>query len=170
MVFPRRWTATWFAFGLLLAGGCDPTRADDGPGDEPAEAARRVSDDPVVYEVTIGSEGDALLYDVRRFTVEAESLVRLTLVNSSSPAKGMLHNWLLVMPGTEDAVAAQGLVAGYYRSWVPESEDVLASGRALKAGERELIEFRAPSQAGSYPYLCTIPGHAQTMRGVMLVE
>lgn len=158
--------------GLLVAAviqsGCSDTsaRADE---EKLEPAARRVSEDPVVYQVSIGNAGDALLYDVRRFTVEVGSIVRLTLANTSSPAKMMLHNWLLVEPGSETLVAAQGLRAGYYRGWVPDLPVVLASTRALKPGERQTIELSAPEEPGDYPYLCTIPGHAKTMRGVMVV-
>ena len=36
-------------------------------------------------------------------------------------------------------------------------------------GEEEVIEFTAPTEPGIYPYICTFPGHALLMRGMMHV-
>jgi azurin len=38
----------------------------------------------------------------------------------------------------------------------------------LDHGQSEVISFTAP-EPGDYPYVCTFPGHAQLMRGVMKV-
>ena len=32
------------------------------------------------------------------------------------------------------------------------------------------ITFTAPAAPGSYPYICTFPGHWRIMRGVLVVE
>jgi hypothetical protein len=39
----------------------------------------------------------------------------------------------------------------------------------LNPHEKDEIKFTAPTKPGIYPYVCTFPGHALTMRGVMKV-
>jgi azurin len=53
---------------------------------------------------------------------------------------------------------------------VPESSDILCHTRLLDAGQRTTVYFNAPKTPGRYPYLCTFPGHAQIMRGLLIVE
>jgi len=63
-------------------------------------------------------------------------------------------------------MGAQGFATGF----VPESEDILWASKLLDNGKEEIIEFSAPSTPGDYPYICSFPGHALVMRGVMHVK
>ncbi len=56
------------------------------------------------------------------------------------------------------------------RQFVPESEDVIAHTLLLEPQKSDTIYFTAPDQPGEYEYLCTFPGHATLMRGVLRVE
>lgn len=81
-------------------------------------------------------------------------------VNFSNPAN-VPHNWVMVQPGTEDAVAAAAGPDGV----VPEgTEGVIVAGAPIAAGGEPISVPATP--AGTYPYLCTVPGHYQAgMRG-----
>jgi azurin len=84
----------------------------------------------------------------------------------------MLHNLVIVRPGTADAVAAAALALGLegaQNGYVPDAEDVLFHTALLEPGETERIFFTAPSAPGEYTYVCTFPGHAVAMRGTMRV-
>ena len=97
--------------------------------------------------------------------------VALTVVNPDS----MPHNWVLTKP---DALETVSLLSAkmaaesdaYSRHYVPESPDILCHTRLLDVGQRTTVYFNAPKTPGRYPYLCTFPGHAQIMRGVLIVE
>jgi azurin len=52
---------------------------------------------------------------------------------------------------------------------VPDSAEILHHTKLVQAGEQDVIEFTAPTEAGDYPYLCTYPGHWAIMNGVMKV-
>lgn len=87
----------------------------------------------------------------------------------------MPHNWVLTKVGAADAVArlADKMVAqpdAFGRHYVPESDDILCHSRVLLPRTRTTLYFRAPAAPGRYPYLCTFPGHAQIMRGELVVD
>jgi azurin len=87
----------------------------------------------------------------------------------------MPHNWVLVKPGTAEAVGglADRLITepdAMSRSYVPDSPDILCHTRILDPLKSMTIHFNAPAQPGRYPYMCTFPGHWVLMRGVLVVE
>jgi len=121
-----------------------------------------------VAEITIAAVVERMLFDVVEFKVKAGQPVSLTLVNPDF----MPHNLLIVKPGTIENVAARAIdlgAEGFARHFVPDTGDVLHATRMLKQGEKQTLEFNAPAEAGDYPYVCTFPGHAQLMRGLMKV-
>lgn len=103
--------------------------------------------------------------------VKAGEAIALTLNNPDI----MQHNWVLLKPGTTDAVGklANDLAAdpdGFQHNYVPDSTDILAYTRVVDPAKSTTIHFTAPADKGSYPYICTFPGHWTIMRGVLVVE
>ena len=41
--------------------------------------------------------------------------------------------------------------------------------KMIDAGQKEVIEFTAPTKPGDYEFVCTFPGHWTVMNGVMKV-
>jgi azurin len=121
------------------------------------------------HEQTIESIGETMQYNVTSFTVKAGQKVHLTLKNNGkTPA--MVHNFVLVKPGTEEAVAQAGAAAGEASGYVkPGDPNVLASSPLARPQQTVDFTFTAPA-AGTYPYICTFPGHYQTMKGTLTVE
>ena len=81
------------------------------------------------------------------------------------------HNLLIVKPGKADEVAKMAInlgEKGISKQWRPDTELILWGSKTLNHKEEDLIKFIAP-QPGNYPYVCTFPGHAMMMRGVMKV-
>lgn len=117
-------------------------------------------------KLAIGSKGEEMLFDKGKLTVKAGSQVALTFKNSSTT---MQHNWVLVKPGTVDAVAQGAIEAGAANGWLPKSADILANTKLLDPKKSETITFTAPKEPGEYPYVCTFPGHAALMKGVLVV-
>ena len=74
---------------------------------------------------------------------------------------------------SEVGKAANELIAdpdAVLRQYVPESPDVLAYTDIVNPNEDFTIYFRAPKEAGTYPYLCTFPGHWLVMNGELVVK
>ncbi len=140
----------------------------------PAEGAvaslpAAVPDDRAVREVVVRAVPHTLRFDVEAFYVRAGSAVRLVLENPDE----MPHNLLICTgePGIELRVAEMvySLPDPLGAEYVPDTEHVLAATRLLEPGESDTVLFEAPAEPGEYPYVCTVPGHAQTMRGIMRV-
>jgi azurin len=124
--------------------------------------------DPVVLKV---QAGNALNYIQKELKAKAGRSVSLTFENPDV----MPHNWVLVKPGTEEKVGAAAALMvsmpdGADRHYVPASPEVIVHTRLLDPGKKTTIYFTAPKEPGRYPYLCSFPGHAQLMRGVLVVE
>ena len=109
-----------------------------------------------------------LKYDVTNFEIKAGSKVRLIFNNNDD----MTHNVVIVTPGSADEVASLSLKLGLKGSelnYVPTSSKVLFHTALLQPGTSESIFFVAPSTPGEYTFVCTFPGHASVMRGIIKV-
>ena len=151
--------------GGLLAGSTLLVACGGGEAPTPTPAA---SGEPVTVE--IASKGDALAYDKDTLEVPAGSKVTLVMKNNASPGSGVYHNWVLVRPGTADAVAADGIAAGEANSYLkPNDNRVIAHTALAKEGQTVQVTFDAPPR-GTYDFVCTFPGHATLMRGKFIVR
>jgi uncharacterized cupredoxin-like copper-binding protein len=79
-------------------------------------------------------------------TVPAGAEVTLTLTNGGT----IEHNWVL-------------LDAGYQAAAPFDADDQanVAAETKVAAGEVQTFSFTAPSEAGSYQIVCSIPGHLE---------
>ena len=109
-----------------------------------------------------------LKYDVSNFEVKAGSKVRLIFNNNDD----MTHNVVITAPGAADEVGSLALKMGLKGSemnYVPSSNKVLFHTGLLQPETSESIYFVAPSTPGEYMFVCTFPGHAAVMRGIIKV-
>ena len=118
--------------------------------------------------VTMGTE-PGLKFDIKEFKVTAGSKVKLVFNNNDD----MLHNLLIVNPGKADEIGQQAVnlgLDGLGKSFIPESEEILFHTNLMQPHTSDAIYFEAPTKPGVYQYVCTFPGHADIMRGLMIVE
>lgn len=109
-----------------------------------------------------------LKYDVTNFEVKAGSKIRLIFNNNDD----MTHNVVIVKPGSADDVANLALqlgLKGSQMSFVPNNANVLFHTSLLQPESSESIYFSAPLTPGEYTFICTFPGHASVMRGIIKV-
>ena len=119
--------------------------------------------------VELSSVGDTMAYDKTLLEAKPGQSVSLTFHNvATSPA--MQHDWVLVKPGKEEAVATAAIAAGPGKDYMPDSPDILAHTKLTKPGESDSITFKAPDVPGDYPYICTYPGHFALMKGILRVQ
>ena len=123
------------------------------------------------HSVMIKTNTGTLAYDTDLVEVTPGASVAVTLENNDD----LQHNIVfLSVPGEEsgarlalDAINLGG--EGMARNWIPESDSILAASNMVNPHESARIFFRAPDRDESYPYVCTFPGHAQVMKGMMAV-
>lgn len=110
-----------------------------------------------------------LKFDTETISVKAGARVRLVFRNTDD----MLHNFVLCAPGKGQAVGAAALALGLdgpAKNYTPDSDDVLYHTALVQPGATDTIYFTAPTAPGDYDYICSFPGHAALMKGVLRVE
>ncbi len=147
----------------------DPAPAPAVPAPAPAAPDAAASD---VAKVKIGVLPAQMKYDKTEFEVKAGQKVMLLLENKTCPLQ---HNICILKPGSKDKVAMAAMQAVADPNFMKNNcmldiPEILVKGNKLVGiGQSDLLEFTAPA-AGDYPYLCTFPGHAMLMFGVMHVK
>jgi len=84
----------------------------------------------------------------------------------------MPHNLVFAQPGSANAIGMAAIALGaegFAKAFIPESDQILMASKLLASKEEQVMEFKVPSKAGDYDYLCTFPGHHLLMRGIMKV-
>ena len=137
-----------------------PPAASTAAAPAPSTAAQKV-------EIQIESVKNTMAYDKTKLTVPTGAEVHLVLVNHAT-MQTLPHNWVLVQPGTQAKVAAQGLAEAPDAGWVVEGPNVLAYTPLAPPGGTTEVTFTAPAP-GTYPYICTVPGHYMMMKGTLTV-
>lgn len=110
-----------------------------------------------------------LKFDQTRLTVKAGAHVRLVFRNGDD----MLHNFVLCSPGTGQTVGLAALALGLdgaAKNFIPESNDILYHTALTLPEGSDTIFFTAPIATGDYDYICSFPGHAALMKGILRVE
>jgi azurin len=118
--------------------------------------------------VVVGTQ-PGLKFDASLITLKAGARVRLVFRNSDD----MLHNFVLCAPGRGGAVGEAAMamgVAGPAKHYVPDSSDVLFHTALAAPGDSDTIYFTGPKEPGDYDFICSFPGHAMLMKGVLKVE
>ncbi len=119
-------------------------------------------------ELSIASDGDQLTFSPMELSCRSGAHVRLTFHNAARYVS-FEHNWVLIAPHSFDAVVAGALAAGAGNGWVQVNDPrVLAHTRMCARGQMATVEFIAPA-AGDYLFICSYPGHAESMWGVLHV-
>ena len=136
-----------------------------GGGSSPSQPTQASSSGgPVTLD--IGSKGEELLYDKDKLQAPAGSKITLNFKNNST---ALSHNWVLVKPGTQDSVSAAGITAGEAKGYIPDNPNIIVHTPLTKPGQTDTITFDAPAP-GSYPYVCTFPGHSVLMKGTLTIQ
>ena len=151
------------------ATGPVPTRpAVASPVAKPATSA---ADGSVLLEIGTATGATEFRYDTETLEAPAGSKIKLKLSNKTDPKDEVGHNWVLVKPGQEDSVLANGIAAGDDKDWLnTDDPGIIAYTRLIEGGQSDTITFDAPPP-GTYTYLCTFPDHyAGGMQGTLTIK
>jgi azurin len=143
--------------------------AETVPKPEPQPAAAAPAKPQQHVELNIASVANTMAFDKKELAVPAGAEVHLVFKNNSTMIT-LPHSWVLVKPGTEASVAAAGLKLGEQAGYIDvRDRDMLVHTPMAKPGETTEVAFTAP-EPGTYPYICTVPGHYMLMKGVLTVN
>ncbi len=141
---------------------------------EIAESAKHMTTIPESWNgkvdetITVGTV-PGLKFDTQLIQVKAGSKIRLVFNNNDD----MLHNLLIVQPGTVSKVGEAALnmgLKGPNMGYIPEMDDVLYHTGILQPESSETIYLQVPRKKGDYHFVCTFPGHYLVMNGIFRVK
>lgn len=122
-----------------------------------------------VVEIDIASDGDRLVFIPDHLTCATGVHVRLRFRHLGEIIDDP-HDWVLLKPGMESAFLAvadneqdDGVVIP-----LDARNMVIAATPLCARGKTVTVEFTAPAP-GEYPFVCSVPGHGETMRGILTV-
>ncbi len=118
--------------------------------------------------------GDDMKFSVTEITAKPGETIRIQLKNVGTlPKMAMAHNVVVLKPTTKlvefNGAAAQARDTNF----VPPAmkTEVVAATALAGPGETVDVTFKVPAAAGSYPFMCTFPGHFTAgMKGTLVVK
>jgi azurin len=139
------------------------------PAPAPAAAPTVTPDEAGVVHVT---STDQMRFSAGRISTKAGQTITIELKNAGTLAKeAMGHNLVVLKPGIDPMAFAMKAVSAKATDYIPAdaADQVIAHTKLLGPGESDTIKFAAPAP-GTYPFVCTFPGHAAIMNGQLVVE
>jgi azurin len=118
--------------------------------------------------------GDDMKYSLT--TIEAKPGETLHVVLKSVgtiPKIAMAHNFVLLALTADPVEFTKAAMMAQATEYVPQDQKakIVASTKLAGPGETVDVTFKVPAKAGSYPFLCTFPGHfAAGMKGQLVVK
>jgi putative heme-binding domain-containing protein len=142
---------------------------------KPTAAENRFDRNPAIKVVNIECVAERMLFTITDFAVKPGQPVKLVFKNSDATD----HNLVIVKPG---ALADVGMAANEMAKdprnaasdfVPPQKRDQIIHATAMigptRASQIHVLRFKAPTETGVYPYVCTFPGHWVIMNGLMVV-
>jgi azurin len=175
---------------LAACGGGDkapppPVPADPAPAPAPAPAQPGAPAAPAAQPAAVAlppatpdaqgvvhlTGNDQMRFSTNRIEVKAGAKIKIELKNAGALPKDVMgHNLIVLKPGSDvNAFAARGITLKASDYIPPNAPEVIAHTRLLGPGESQVLEFDVPGP-GTYPFLCSFPGHVGLMNGQLVVQ
>lgn len=160
--------------GFLTITSCG--KKETAPTEESTEvtepSTEGVQPAPTEENVLLIEGNDQMQFSTNELKAVAGKPIKLTLKHvGKTPKEAMGHNLVILQEGTDQAAFALKANEAKATDYIPESEkaSVIAHTKLLGGGEEDTIEFTIDKK-GSYPFICSFPGHVAMMKGVLIVE
>lgn len=113
-------------------------------------------------------------FSVTRIEATPGESLKVVLHNKGTlPKEAMGHNWVLLTAGTDPLAYCTAAVAAKATDYIPASEasKVIVHTKLLGPKQVDEVSFKAPTEPGEYPFVCSFPAHAMSgMKGVLVVK
>jgi plastocyanin len=132
-----------------------------------ASAPALLAQEPV--QINLKTLTAQMKFDLSELVVSPGTKVKLLFENPDD----MPHNVVFCQPGTNVEQLVMKMLEkpeeALKNNFLPDDPKVWLKSRLLNPHEKQVIEFTAPEKPGNYPYVCSFPGHAASMQGVLRV-
>jgi plastocyanin len=122
-------------------------------------------------QILLSTQGDDISFDKREIEASVDRPLAIQFTNRASRDSAIVHNTVVLQPGTEEIVFAKLAEVDYELAKLAGHPAILALGAPLQPGQSETLVIKFPA-AGTYPFVCLMPGHGDMMgmKGVILVK
>lgn len=160
---------------VLMAGPVASAAEQEKPKPAPAAAAQTkpkpaAASGVRTVEIT---GGDDMKYNVTEIPAKAGETLRIRLTSKGTlPKVAMAHNVVVLKAGAKQLDFVNAAAMARATDFIPPDMKDQVIGATGLAGPGETVEVtvKIPA-AGSYPYVCTFPGHfAAGMRGTIVAK
>ena len=128
--------------------------------------------DPVRTVDIIGS--DDMKFNLTTIAARRGETLRIRLISKGViPKVAMAHNVVVLKLGTDVLMLLKDGAPHRATDFIsPAMQDAVVAKTPLAGpGETVQVSFTVPSKPGSYPFICTFPGHYQAgMKGILVVK
>lgn len=118
--------------------------------------------------------GDDMKYSVTTIPAKPGETLRIRLTSKGTlPKIAMAHNVVVLKLGSKQIDFVNAAATARATDFIPPDmkDQVLAATTLAGPGETVETTLKVPATAGSYPFVCTFPGHfAAGMRGNIVVK
>lgn len=160
--------------GFLTITSCG--KKETAPVEEQTETSTEGEQAPVAApaeeNVLVIEGNDQMQFNTNELKAVAGKPIKLTLKHVGKiPKEAMGHNLVILQEGTDQSAFALKANDAKATDYIPESEkaSIIAHTKLLGGGEEDTIEFTIDKK-GSYPFICSFPGHVAMMKGTLVVE
>jgi azurin len=126
---------------------------------------------PRVVEI-IGT--DDMKYNVTSIAAKPGEQITIKLTaKGTMPAIAMSHNVVVLALKTDAAAFVNAGITARATDYIAPANKaaVIAATKLAANGQTVEVTFKVPAAPGSYPYVCTFPGHfAAGMKGALVVK
>lgn len=118
--------------------------------------------------------GDDMKFNLTSIDAKPGETIRVVLKSIGTiPKIAMGHNFVVLKLGTDVTEFIKASMNARDTEYVPADLKAQVVAATKLAGPSESVEvtFKVPAKAGSYPFMCTFPGHyAAGMKGMLVVK
>lgn len=160
---------------LFVLSGCGqkgPATSSE-PNQSAASSASDSAKTPSGARTIEITANDQMKFSVTSIEAKPGEQLHVVLTNvGSMPKEAMAHNWVLLHPGSDVMAFSVAAAGARDKDFLPDNlmSQVVAHIGLLGPKQTGEVTFKAPDQPGEYPFLCSFPGHAALMKGVLAVK
>jgi len=137
----------------------------------PAKAAGKSAAGARTVEIT---GGDDMKFNMTDIPAKPGETIHIRLKNVGTlPKMAMAHNFVVLKPTTKVVEFNTAAASARDTDFIPAAMkgEIVASTPLAGPGETVETTFKVPAAAGSYPFMCTFPGHFTAgMKGNLVVK
>jgi azurin len=154
----------------FIASGCGQKESSSA-GAATAASASTPAAGPRSIELTAG---DNMKFNLASIEAKSGEDLKVTLTNIGTlPKEAMGHNWILLKKGSDAAAFSAAAMTAKDTDYIPDAlkDQVIAHTQTLGPRKSDEVSFKAPTEPGEYPFLCSFPAHyGAGMKGVLVVK